>query len=138
MLVFCSNYHEVKTMRSPRVPVEEQYRLIMECRKSGLSDYQWCLNNDINPGTFYNLVSRLRKNNSKDIPDINSLSPYAPANQEVVKIEMNSLSTSNAIDKSTDALAMELVIGNMGLRIPNGTDPLLLAKTIRILAELSC
>lgn len=125
-------------MRSPRVPVEEQYRLIMECRKSGLSDYQWCLNNDINPGTFYNLVSRLRKNNSKDIPDINSLSPYAPANQEVVKIEMNSLSTSNAIDKSTDALAMELVIGNMGLRIPNGTDPLLLAKTIRILAELSC
>lgn len=125
-------------MRSPRVPVEEQYRLIMECRKSGLSDYQWCLNNDINPGTFYNWVSRLRKNNSKDIPDKNSLSPYEPANQEVVKIEMNSLSTSNAIDKSTDALAMELVIGNMGLRIPNGTDPLLLAKTIRILAELSC
>ena len=125
-------------MRSPRVPVEEQYRLIMECRKSGLSDYQWCLNNDINPGTFYNWVSRLPKNNSKDIPDKNSLSPYEPANQEVVKIEMNSLSTSNAIDKSTDALAMELVIGNIGLRIPNGTDPLLLAKTIRILAELSC
>ena len=125
-------------MRSPRVPVEEQYRLIMECRKSGLSDYQWCLNNDINPGTFYNWVSRLRKNNSKDIPDKNSLSPYEPANQEVVKIEMNSLSTSNAIDKSTDALAMELVIGNMGLRIPNGTDPLLLAKIIQILAELSC
>ncbi len=37
-------------MRAPRVPVEEQYRLIMECRKNGLSDYQWCLNNDINPG----------------------------------------------------------------------------------------
>ena len=83
-------------MRSPRVPAEEQYRLIMECRKSGLSD------------------------------------------QEVVKIEMNSLSASNAIDKSTDASVMELVIGNTGLRIPNGTDPMLLAKTIRILAELSC
>ena len=51
---------------------------------------------------------------------------------------MNSLSASNAIDKSTDASAMELVIGNTGLRIPNGTDPMLLAKTIRILAELSC
>ena len=83
-------------MRSPRVPAEEQYRLIMECRKSGLSD------------------------------------------QEVVKIEMNSLSASNAIDKSTDASVMELVIGNTGLRIPNGTDPMLLAKTIRILTELSC
>lgn len=125
-------------MRSPRVPAEEQYRLIMECRKSGLSDHQWCLNNDINPGTFYNWVSRLRKSNSVDIPDKNPVSAYVPADQEVVKIEMNSLSASNAIDKSTDASVMELVIGNTGLRIPNGTDPMLLAKTIRILTELSC
>lgn len=84
MLAFYSNYHEVKTMRSPRVPVEEQYRLIMECRKSGLSDYPWCLNNDINPGTFYNGVSRLCKSNSEDIPDKNPVSAYEPANQEVV------------------------------------------------------
>ena len=125
-------------MRSPRVPAEEQYRLIMECRKSGLSDHQWCLNNDINPGTFYNWVSRLRKSNSVDIPDKNPVSAYVPTDQEVVKIEMNSLSASNAIDKSTDASVMELVIGNTGLRIPNGTDPMLLAKTIRILTELSC
>lgn len=125
-------------MRSPRVPAEEQYRLIMECRKSGLSDHQWCLNNDINLGTFYNWVSRLRKSNSVDIPDKNPVSAYVPADQEVVKIEMNSLSASNAIDKSTDASVMELVIGSTGLRIPNGTDPMLLAKTIRILAELSC
>lgn len=110
MLAFYSNYHEVKTMRSPRVPAEEQYRLIMECRKS----------------------------NSVDIPDKNPVSAYVPADQEVVKIEMNSLSASNAIDKSTDASVKELVIGNTGLRIPNGTDPMLLAKTIRILAELSC
>lgn len=138
MLAFYSNYHEVKTMRSPRVPAEEQYRLIMECRKSGLSDHQWCLNNDINPGTFYNWVSRLRKSNSVDIPDKNPVSAYVPTDQEVVKIEMNSLSASNAIDKSTDVSVMELVIGNTGLRIPNGTDPMLLAKTIRILTELSC
>lgn len=110
MLAFYSNYHEVKTMRLPRVPAEEQYRLIMECRKS----------------------------NSVDIPDKNPVSAYVPADQEVVKIEMNSLSASNAIDRSTDASVMELVIGNTGFRIPNGTDPMLLAKTIRILAELSC
>ncbi len=125
-------------MRSPRVPAEEQYRMIMECRKSGLSDHQWCLNNDINPGTFYNWVSRLRKSNSVDIPDKNPVSAYVPTDQEVVKIEMNSLSASNAIDKSTDVSVMELVTGNTGLRIPNGTDPMLLAKTIRILTELSC
>ena len=31
----------------------------MECRRSGLSDYQWCEQHDIHPGTFYNWVSKL-------------------------------------------------------------------------------
>ena len=129
MLAFYSDYYDVKAMRAPRVPVEEQYRLIMECRKSGLSDHQWCLNNDINPGTFYNWVKRLRKNGCGDIPEKNQLSTYEQSHQEVVKIEMN---------KNMDTAAMELMIGNMNLRISNKTDPLLLAKTIQILAELSC
>lgn len=30
-------------MRSKRIPAEEQYRLIMECRQSGLTDHQWCV-----------------------------------------------------------------------------------------------
>ena len=129
---------EVKAMRAPRVPVEEQYRLIMECRKSGLSDYQWCLNNDINPGTFYNWGKRLRKNGYGDIPEKNQLSTYEQSHQEVVKIEMNSISVPTDMNKNTDIAAMELMIGNMNLRISNETDPLLLAKTIQILTELSC
>ena len=86
-------------MRAPRVPVEEQYRLIMECRKSGLSDHQWCLNNDINPGTFYNWVKRLRKNGCGDIPEKNQLSTYEQSHQEVVKIEMNSISVPTDMNK---------------------------------------
>ena len=31
----------------------EQIKLIMECRQSGLSDYQWCQKQGINPGAFY-------------------------------------------------------------------------------------
>lgn len=138
MLAFYSNYYEVKAMRAPRVPVEEQYRLIMECRKSGLSDYQWCLNNDINPGTFYNWVKRLRKNGCGDIPEKNQLSTYEHSHHEVVKIEMNFILVLTDMNKNTDTAAMELMIGNMNLRISNETDPLLLAKTIQILAELSC
>ena len=42
------------------------------------------------------------------------------------------------MNKNTDTAAMELMIGNMNLRISNETAPLLLAKTIQILAELSC
>lgn len=98
----------------------------MGCRKNGLPDHQWCLNNDINPGTFYNWVKRLQ------------LSTYEQSHQEVVKIEMNSISVPTDMNKNTDTAAMELMIGNMNLRISNETDPLLLAKTIQILAELSC
>lgn len=43
-------------MRANAVAADEQYRLIMECRASGLTDYQWCLEHDIKPGTFYNWV----------------------------------------------------------------------------------
>ena len=121
-------------MRSPRVPVEEQYRLIMECRKSGLSDHQWCLNNDINPGTFYNWVKRLRQNNCCDIPERNQLADRKNAQQEVVKIEMNTTPINFA---DTNAV-MELAIGNLKLCIPNGTDPVLLAQTIKILTEYIC
>lgn len=106
-------------MRLPRVPVEEQYRLIMECRKSGLSDHQWCLNNDINPGTFYNWVKRLRKNGCGDIPEKNQLSAYEQSHQEVVKIEMNTVSVPADMNKNAGTPAMELMIGNMNLRISN-------------------
>ena len=52
---------EVTLMQTVRRTADEQYRLIMECRSSGLSDFQWCNEHGINPGTFYNWVRRLRK-----------------------------------------------------------------------------
>lgn len=128
-------------MRSPRVPVEEQYRLIMECRKSGMSDHQWCLNNDINPGTFYNWVKRLRQNGCNDIPEKNQLAGCESSHQEVVKIEMNSVSAPtdyNVANTDIPAKVMELTAGNIKLRIPNGTDPMLLAQTIKLLMECAC
>lgn len=39
----------------------EQIKLIMECRKSGLPDYQWCRKQGINSGTFCNWVGKLQK-----------------------------------------------------------------------------
>lgn len=59
---------EVSCMKTQRRTADEQYQLIMECRSSGLSDYQWCTEHNINPGTFYNWVKRLRKKACYDIP----------------------------------------------------------------------
>lgn len=41
------------------------------------------------------------------------------------------------MNKNTDTATMELMIGNMNLRISKKTDPLLLAKTIQILTKQS-
>lgn len=133
-------------MRAPRIPADEQYRLIMECRSSGLTDHEWCLQHDIKPGTFYNWVKRLRQAGCHEIP--NASIHHSLRRQEVVKIEL--ASPDNATGKVvpsfhqepetcrvTDA-AMEFSIAGNVLRIPNGTDPVLLRQTLLILRDLSC
>ena len=104
----------------------------MECRKSGLSDQQWCLNHDIKPGTFYNWVKRLRRNGCPDLPAATRRTSLQSVPQEVVRIQME----QTAVPQPKEI--MELSIGNVQLRIPNGTDPVLLAQTIKILSEYTC
>ena len=131
-------------MRATRIPADEQVRLIMECRASGLTDHEWCLQNDIKPGTFYNWVKRLRQKGFAEIPDTTRGS--VPHKQEIVKIELSPASKneaflSNVQEQNNHSLhnsAMELSIAGTVLRIPNGTDPVLLGQTLRILKELSC
>ena len=63
----------------------EQIKIIMECRQSGLSDYQWYQNQGINPGTFYNWVSKLRKA-GYTITNSESKTSGVPVRQEVVEV----------------------------------------------------
>ncbi|MCM1561941.1 MAG: hypothetical protein NC123_20785 [Butyrivibrio sp.] len=73
-------------MRAKAVTADEQYRLIMECRASGMTDYHWCAAHNIKPGTFYNWVERLRQ--SRDI-DIQAPSGNKePARQDTVEIHL--------------------------------------------------
>lgn len=127
-------------MRTSRVGADDQYRLIMECRKSGLSDQQWCLNHDIKPGTFYNWVKRLRQKGCQDIPAATGRTNRKSIPQEVVKIERNQTDITQLVEPPFVQIpaSMELSIGNLKLMIPNGTDPKLLAQTIKVLSELTC
>ena len=131
-------------MRAARVASAEQLRLIMECRSSGLTDYEWCLRNDIKPGTFYNWIKRLRQKGCTEIPD--ALHRHLRQKQEVVKIELSSPITNEIpVSASGDQYCepprkdtMKLSIAGTVLEIPNGTDPVLLRQTLHILKELSC
>ena len=134
-------------MRSKRIPAEEQYRLIMECRQSGLTDHQWCVEHDIKPGTFYNWVKRLRQKGCMDLPASTGRSHSAPESQEVVRVDFHDTDTPsyeqllNMIPASTErnnisvAEPMRLSVGSFLLTIPNGTDPKLLAQTLRIMVS---
>ena len=140
-------------MRAQRIPFDQQMELIMECRRSGLSDSQWCLEHDINPGTFYNWVKRHRQKACEDIPpakDKTLRSNHAPV-QEVVRIDPTQMppqlpaqdlpagtmpARQAAVSPSGPALEIEL--NGVTVRMSNDVSPGLLAQTLRILRGMSC
>ena len=117
-------------MKSKRIPVEEQYRLIMECRQSGLTDHQWCVEHDIKPGTFYDWVKRLRQKGCVDLPASTGRTYRAPESQEVVRVEFHDTDPIpyeqplNVIPAATErnnfsvAESMKLSVGSFHLTIP--------------------
>lgn len=138
-------------MSSKRVPFDEQLTLIMECRKSGLTDYQWCQEHGINPATFYNWVSRHRQKACEGIPtSVRKNAAVAPV-QEVVRIEPRQLADQlpdrsfqldepvvHPIPETVPGHALEIELGGAVLRITNDVSPGLLAQTLRILRGMSC
>ena len=132
-------------MKRKFVRKDEQIKLIMECRQSGLSDYQWCRQMDINPGTFYNWVSKLRKS-GYTFPDSQSKSVGTAVVQEVVKLDVVEREVSSSIieqnarplplSKKSD-VAAELIIGNMTFRLFNGADQQLIESAMKYLGGVS-
>ena len=68
----------------------------MECRQSGLSDYQWCKQNGINPVVKVDLVESV-----------------------IPKVEQNAILPDIP---SEGKLAAELQLGNITVRLFNGAD----------------
>ena len=125
-----------------RVCKEDQIKLIMECRQSGLSDYQWCEQNGIHPGTFYNWVSKLKKS-GYTLPDTQKNSEMKPEIQEVVKVDL--IDSVSEVEQNVSLqtqpregyLAAELQIGNITLRLFNGADENLIQNTLRCIGVMN-
>ena len=135
-------------MRAKPVNADEQYRLIMECRASGLTDYQWCIEHGIKPGTFYNWVKRLRQKGCDSIPS--AVKSRAPVRQEIVKIDLQKPSRSileieapsEPVSRSSSMLSelpvLELSMAGMTIRIPQGTDIVFLEHLLMLLRRTLC
>ena len=124
----------------------EQIKLIMECRQSGLSDYQWCKTKDINPGTFYNWVSKLRKS-GYTFPESKSRSTSIPARQEVVKLNLieHEMAASAMVEQNvshlplsaTSNVAAEIQHGSITLRLFNGADISVVQSALQCIGGMS-
>ena len=131
------------------VKPDEQYKLILECRSSGLSDYQWCNEHGIKPGTFYNWVKRLRKKACYDIPEASGRDNYNPEpaqdvvpllilNEEpevpsVPKIEHNA-----CIGKNMQISVAELTVNGVSVHISNDINPRILSQILEFLGDRAC
>ena len=135
-------------MRATKHTPEEQYQIIMECRSSGLSDYQWCMDHGIKPGTFYNWVKRLRKSSCYDIPPaVSRRRCTSPEKQDVVKLEVLSDQAAQMLEAGRSPAApgcgiavpvIEISCGTSSIRISNEISPQLLSQVIRTVGDLPC
>ncbi len=130
-----------------RVCKDDQIKLIMECRQSGLSDYQWCEKNGIHPGNFYNWVSKLRKS-GYTIPEPVSKSHALPNIQEVVKVDLvpsGNPKTSLLIEQNVSQdvpvpsaiVAAELMIDGITIRLFNDANDHLVQSILRCIGGMN-
>ena len=132
--------------RKARVPMAEQIRLINECRQSGMTDADWCRENDIAVSTFYNWVSRCRKaaadqipapnyghceipRSKQDVVPIDIVSDHLPEHHTASQMHQTNLDNSHTIEVS---------MNDVTIRISNDADPVLLTRTLRLIREASC
>jgi len=132
-------------MRAQGINKAQQLKYILECRNSGLTDYQWCKEHGIHPGTFYNWVSKLKKDGCQDIPDPLSRVGHVPVKQEVVKLDIRPIEEKvdnlplrieqNACSPCTPTndSVVEIVLPNATIRFVNSIDPMIFNQTLRYL-----
>lgn len=135
---------------NPRRSSSEWLRLITECRQSGMPDNAWCEQHDIPVSSFYNAVTRLRKE-ACDIPESAALSggTYAldfTSRQDVVRVNIcpDSETATSRTDvpgaaANPDRLhTIELMTGDITVKLSNSVDPGLLATVFRLLKGQPC
>ena len=137
-------------MRTQQVKQAQQLQYVFECRNSGLTDYQWCMEHDIKPGTFYNWVSKLKKKGFTDIPDPVHRLDHKPVKQEVVMLTVEpEIDFTDNLPKAVEQNAclfsepardsvVEIVLPNATIRFINSTDEILFTKTLKYLGGAIC
>ena len=123
---------------SRKMDSKKRFELITECRQSGLTDRQWCINKGICPSTFYNWIKIFHKSSSMELPPSLAKSEAQPLpKQEVVKV--NIIPDSNNVQHYSETpfdVPIELLFSGVQIRIRNNADAGLIADTVKALRFL--
>ena len=123
---------------------DEWLVLIQECRRSGMTDAQWCLANGISRHTFNNAIRRLRKC-SYAIPSRsrNDIYDLTTPQQDVVKVDIvpdvrpSGGYITEAAPHIDNPHKIEITMGGIHIALSNGADPVLVSKTLSLLRNFS-
>ena len=128
-------------IRKPRVPKEEQLKLINECRSSGMTDIDWCREHGIAVSTFYYWIKQLRKE-SAQIPEPaygHSGESPVPDRMWFPLISYREHFSLQYNDPFPDTYhTLEIILGSATIRVSDKTDPELLSRTLQILKAVVC
>lgn len=128
-----SNPRKVSPSRSD----EEWYNLIMNCRKSGMSDAQFCRANGIATSTLSCAIKRLRAK-SYGIPEHrdDDIHDLTTSKQDVVKVDIipdiqpHRELIPEVAPHIDNSYMIEISLEDVHISLCNGADPNLVARTL--------
>lgn len=124
---------------------EEWYRIIMDCRKSGMSDTQYCSTNDIAQSSLWSAIKRLRKK-SFAIPEVSDVDLHEPTlpKQDVFKVDIipdiqpPQELTPVVTPHLDNSYMIEIKLGDIQISLCNGAESGLVAGTLSALRSFVC
>lgn len=133
-----------KYMADKKLYYDKIYGLVMQCRKSGLSDKQWCINNDIAPSTFYWWIKKLRQQACYEIPEhsFKCSTNIVTEKQDVVCVNVLPEATENitlfAEENDTQIAPIMFKYKNASITLQDDFNEHTLKRLLTVLQEVSC
>ncbi len=133
-------------MANTKLNLDKIFQLVMECRQSGLSDRQWCIEHEINPSTFYYWIKKLRDKACYDVPENtyhgNNQAPACVIKQDVVRVDIipDASTPPCTSSKTTNTHKAPVVIQyqQANILIQDHFNPHTLKDVLMILKETLC
>lgn len=113
---------------------QEWYDLVMECRRSGLTDRQWCLQQNIPFSTFYYHIRRLRRE-ACELP-VSTGASTTPVVQDIVKLSVFEDEPEMISTEGSGQAAISLQLNGVTINIQNQASASVIANTLKALREL--